>query len=111
MVSYPYAADAGNACLLRTTVGDEDRARLLAKSLVGPKLAACVHIYPVRSFYSWQGASKDEPEWVVEARVPTWLRRHRVKKAMLAGHPYELPMVEMVGTTVTHAYRAWMKRG
>ncbi len=108
-VAYPY--DASNAWLVRTTLDGEENAERLARALVGPDLAACVHIHAIRSFYGWKGRMEDAHEWVVEARGVGWRRRRRVEKAMLSGHPYEVPMVEVQGSVVNVAYRRWMKRG
>lgn len=45
------------------TVGNEDEAAHIARSLVSEKLAACVNILPsIRSIYSWQGEICDDPE-------------------------------------------------
>lgn len=100
-----------HAWLVRTTVGTEAQARKLARALVGPRLAACVHLHPIQSFYTWKGEAKEEKEWVVEARVAGFRRRRRVQKAMVKGHPYEVPMVELVGSFVNRPYHRWMRNG
>lgn len=97
--------------LLRTTVGSEAAAQSMALRLVAPHLAACVHVHAVRSHYVWDGARRDEAEWVVEARVPLGRRVKRVRLAMLEGHPYELPVVESFGVFVNKPYLDWMRSG
>ncbi|MGC3985491.1 MAG: divalent-cation tolerance protein CutA [Pseudorhodoferax sp.] len=45
-----------------TTVGDMDAARALARTLVERRLAACVQLSAIESFYRWDGAVQHAPE-------------------------------------------------
>jgi periplasmic divalent cation tolerance protein len=94
--------------LVRTTVAKDAQARAIADALVGAGLAACVHVVPVRSSYVWKGRREDEGELLVEARV---LPRHAKAAArrMREGHPYELPLIEVLKVTVGDDYAAWAK--
>ena len=48
--------------LMLTTTPTRDEAAKIAKLLIDEKLAACVQLMPIESFYVWQGATQNEPE-------------------------------------------------
>ncbi len=98
----------GRALLMRTTVGTRADAERLARRLVEARLAACVHVGEAASVYRWEGKVRQETEFVVEARTDA-RRRQEAERAMLDGHPYEVPMVETVESTLgPSAYARWM---
>jgi periplasmic divalent cation tolerance protein len=103
----PAAPDAP-AALVRSTYGDEAAARAAARALVEEGLAACVHVLPIQSCYRWEGAVVQEGEWLLEARVVGDGAR-RAADRVARDHPYELPLVEVVASSVTHAYAAWAR--
>jgi periplasmic divalent cation tolerance protein len=94
--------------LVVTTVGTAEAARLLARSMVERRLAACAQITAIESFYRWQGAVEHEPEFRLllktrEALVPA------LQAALLAAHPYELPALHALPVAVAHApYAEWV---
>jgi len=95
--------------LVRTTVGTRDAADTLARQLVNQGLAACCHVSEVRSTYKWKGALAEEAEWLVEARALE-TRAMAVREAMLADHPYEVPLVETLTVTgVPKEYLDWAR--
>lgn len=97
--------------LVRTTVGSRDAADTLARHLVNAGLAACVHVQEVRSVYRWRGKVEEQAEWLVEARALE-SRAVAVREAMLADHPYELPLVEVLTATgISKEYLEWARSG
>lgn len=97
--------------LVRTTVGSRDAADALASQLVNAGLAACVHVQEVRSTYRWKGKVEEQAEWLVEARALE-SRAVGVREAMLADHPYELPLVETLTVTgISKEYLDWARAG
>ena len=98
------------ALLLRTTVATRADAERMARRLVDARLAACVHVSEVASVYRWDGKVRQETEFVVEART-TPARRGDIERAMLDGHPYDVPMVEMAGAYgwLSGAYAKWFR--
>jgi periplasmic divalent cation tolerance protein len=76
--------------IITTTFPDEAQALETARALVEARLAACVHVSPVKSVYRWEGALHEEAEYLLSvktaaARVPeaAALIRNR--------HPYDVP--------------------
>jgi periplasmic divalent cation tolerance protein len=97
--------------LVRTTLPSGAAADGLARLLVDRGLAACVHVQPIRSTYRWRGAVEQEDEWLVEARALEQ-KADAVREAMLAGHPYEVPLVEVLAVTgIPEPYLEWAKAG
>ena len=95
--------------LVRTTVGSRDVADALARQLVNGGLAACVHLQEIRSVYRWNGKLEEQAEWLVEARALD-SRAEAVREAMLADHPYDVPLVEtLVATGIPKAYLDWSR--
>ena len=80
--------------VLLTTLPSQEDARRLAKLLVEEKLAACVQLVPIESFYRWEGKVQNEGEVLLLVKTRTAL----FDKAILrikAAHPYSVP--EIVG--------------
>ncbi|MFA5945110.1 MAG: divalent-cation tolerance protein CutA [Candidatus Thermoplasmatota archaeon] len=100
---------SGSMALVRTTVGARGAADDLARRLVADGLAACVHVQELHSTYRWKGEVIAEPEWLVEARTLAG-RVEKVREAMLADHPYDLPLVETINVTgISKGYLDWAK--
>lgn len=97
--------------LVRSTYGSETDAADAARRLVEGRLACCVHVSPIRSVFRWEGCVEDEREWLLEARAPPE-QRGALVAALEASHPYDLPLVEVVGETrVSRAYADWARDG
>ena len=106
-----WGALKSSMALVRTTVGSREAADALARHLVNAGLAACVHVQEVRSVYRWQGTVEEQPEWLVEARALD-SRAVAVREAMLADHPYQLPLVETLTVTgISKEYLDWARSG
>jgi periplasmic divalent cation tolerance protein len=98
------------AVLVRTTVGTRPQAEALARRLVEDRLAACVHVSEVASTYRWDGRVRQETEYLVEARTLPGRPTGATAKAILRGHPYEEPLVEVMSPTAVNArYGDWMR--
>ncbi|MDM7913638.1 MAG: divalent-cation tolerance protein CutA [Candidatus Eisenbacteria bacterium] len=105
----PRGIEEERAAVVWTTVGDVERARLLAREILERRLAACVSFVPhVRSLYRWKGSLEEEAE------VALWIKtssRHldALRERLLATHPYELPeflVLDVAGGSP--AYLAWI---
>ena len=99
------------AVLILTTVPDLKTARLLARSLVEKKLAACVSFKEgFVSFYRWKGKLEKASE------VTLFIKSSRekfskIKKHILRIHPYEVP--ELIGVPITQGsseYLSWLRQ-
>ena len=55
-------SDAADYGMLLTTAPSRDEAARIAKLLIAEKLAACVQLLPIESFYVWDGKTQNEAE-------------------------------------------------
>ncbi|THF65129.1 divalent-cation tolerance protein CutA [Pseudothauera rhizosphaerae] len=100
---------ADTVLLVFTNAPNTDSARLIARSLVDARLAACVNILPeCQSIYRWQGAVEEAAEVPVLIKT-TSAHYAAVEAAIRLAHPYELP--EIVAVPVERGlpgYLAWV---
>lgn len=96
--------------VLRTSVGSKREAQAMARRLVDTRLAACAQVTKTWSTYRWQGRIEEEDEWLVEVKARPE-DQDAVWEAMLEGHPYDTPCVELLGeATVPARYMNWVSR-
>jgi periplasmic divalent cation tolerance protein len=95
--------------LVLTTVPDDDRAEVIARTLVDERLAACVNVHgPMTSLYRWKGAVERDAERQIvikttRARLPSLTAR------LAELHSYELPEVLVVAVEGgSSAYLSWV---
>lgn len=90
------------------TAPDEDWLLDFTRQLVEKHLAAGGHHSPIRSIYTWGGATHDEDE----TRVALHTRASHVQaiiEVTNAAHPYEVPcVVSLPITNANPAYQAWV---
>ncbi|NUN13088.1 MAG: divalent-cation tolerance protein CutA [Myxococcales bacterium] len=64
----------------------------VARTLVEERLAACVNLLGVRSFYRWNGVIADDSEETLFIKVSAD-RVSALRTRLLELHPYELPEI------------------
>lgn len=94
--------------VLVTTVDDEAQVRSMARRLVEQQLAACVHITRIDSIYHWAGAVQEHREWQLSCKTMA-ARATALQQAILALHPYEVPMLYRLPVAWAHQpYGQWV---
>ena len=97
------------AIVVVTTVGEEERASLIARELVARRLAACVNVVPgMRSVYRWQGKICRDAEYLLLIKTLAG-EYDAVAAALKELHSYELP--EILAFDVAHGdarFLAWI---
>ncbi|MEI6294085.1 MAG: divalent-cation tolerance protein CutA [Methanomicrobiales archaeon] len=86
-----------------------DNAKIIAKSLVGARIAACVNMMAISSYYHWKGEFCDDNEILLIIKTMD-SKKNVVMDAIRRLHSYELP--EMIVIPVTGGfppYLAWLK--
>ena len=97
--------------LVLSTVPDDERAELLARTLVDEHLAACVNLHaPMVSLYRWAGQIERAAERQLVIKTTTDLvpaLEARLKQL----HSYELPEFLVVPVTGgSEAYVSWVRQ-
>ncbi len=94
-----------------TTVDAEEKAELIAKSLLKEHLAGCVQILgPIGSHYWWEGKVEQDREWLclIKARRADY---ESIEVLIKQIHPYEVP--EILATSIAAGnpgYLEWLRR-
>lgn len=80
------------ALLVTSTVSDKSSAKQIAKTLLEKRLAACINIFPVESYFTWEGEVKEEQEIKLFIKTSTHCldSLHRELNAI---HPYSVPEI------------------
>ena len=74
-----------------STLGSEEEAVRLARTLVERRLVACVNVLPgVRSLYRWEGRVADDREVLLIMKTRTE-RYEALSAAIEELHPYDVP--------------------
>lgn len=92
-----------------TTTGNVDDAGKLAKSILDAKLAACIQVQSITSFYTWKGEQCKDPECLLLIKT-----RHdlysQLEEHIKRNHSYETPeIVELPIISGSPAYLTWLK--
>lgn len=97
-----------NAIILLSTYPDEQTAIKVAKKMVRSKLAACVSLTKVRSFYWWEKKIEDSNECMAIFKSVKGNARE-LREAIAKSHPYKVPeIVELKINSVSKSYLDWM---
>jgi periplasmic divalent cation tolerance protein len=75
-----------------TTTESMTAAQKIARALVERKLAACVQVSEIESFFNWEGEAQNEREFRVLAKC-TKARYPEVESAIRELHGYDLPAI------------------
>jgi len=78
--------------MLLTTVPSRDDAVRIANLLIDEKLAACVQLLPIESFYVWEGKTQNENELLLLIKTRTALFETAIARIKTA-HPYSVPQI------------------
>ena len=80
----------------------------IARTLVEERLAACVQLAGIRSFYRWQGRVEDEPEELLLIKTLRSIAPAAIARIREL-HSYELPEAVVIPVeTGSTEYLAWL---
>lgn len=93
--------------IVSTTCKDEKEATDIASELVKSKLAACVQMEPIKSFYMWKEKVCIDDE--VRVFIKTKSNRYaQVKKMIKEMHSYELPQIVYTPIDGSNEFLSWI---
>jgi periplasmic divalent cation tolerance protein len=98
----PGASDYG---VMLTTTATRDEAAMIARLLIEEKLAACVQLLPIESFYVWEGATQNETETLLLIKTRSALFEPAIARIKQV-HSYTVP--EIVATPFTAGLPAYL---
>ena len=91
-----------------TTTDSRQLAEEIASALVDRKLAACVQVSKIDSFYTWDGSTQQTPEYRLLIKTSND-RYAEVEAAIRDLHSYDLPAIYAFDMThIFEPYAAWV---
>ena len=78
--------------VMLTTTPTREEAQKLARLLIEEKLAACVQLLPIESFYFWQGQTQNEAEVLLLIKTRSALFEQATTR-IKAAHSYTVPEI------------------
>ena len=96
------------ACVILTTTSSEATTRAVVDRLLAERLAACVQVLPIRSFYVWKGETVEDADQLllIKARRADFAA---IEAAIRAVHDYETPEVLCLDVAAGSAgYLSWL---
>ena len=95
--------------IVLSTAGDKKAAEDIAWALLERKLAACVNIIPVQSFYRWKGEMESNSEHLLVIKT-TAAAFERVREAILELSAYDVPECIQISIEAgAEAYLKWIE--
>jgi len=96
-------------CLITTTLPDEQSAKAIIDLLLEQKLAACIQMQAVQSFYHWEGKVCESCEQLLLIKTRTSLFK-TIEALVLKHHPYTVPqLIQIPIEQGLEAYLNWIK--
>lgn len=81
--------------IILTTCPNEQEAKDLASRIIAQKLAACVQLSNIQSFYTWKGDACIDPE--IRLTIKTRKSLYEALEAFIKKHhSYEVPQIIMI---------------
>lgn len=94
--------------ILLSTYPDEQTAIKAGKKILRSKIAACVSLTKVRSFYWWNGKIEDSNECMAIFKSVKGNSKE-LRDAITKSHPYKVPeIIEVELNSVSRSYLDWM---
>ena len=83
--------------IVQTTTNSKKEAKKIAKLLVKKRLAACVQISQIESFYEWNNKVCEDKEYLLNIKTKKENYK-KIKREIKENHSYDLP--EIIGTKI-----------
>ncbi len=84
--------DASSYCLVMVTVSSEEEGKKIATALLTEKLAACISMSSVDSFYTWSEKINHDQEWQLFIKTRVTLFPSLAEKITKI-HSYDVPEI------------------
>ncbi len=96
--------------IILTTTDSEEKADKIASHLLEKRLAACVQIFPIKSYYRWKGKIENSSEFAlfIKTKKPKY---KDVEKEIKSVHSYETP--EIISIPILDGskdYLSWLSK-
>jgi len=97
-----------SACVVMTTTANKEQPEKIARAVLQARLAACVQIQEITSYYWWDGKINCDAEQLLFLKT-TAEHYDALEAAILANHSYDTPEILQVPVERgLEKYLSWM---
>ena len=95
-----------NPIIVQTTCSSKQEAKIIAKALIEKKLATCVQMYEIESFYNWDNKLCNDFETLLNIKT---IKENfeKVKSKIKELHSYDVP--EIIQIDITNANEEYLR--
>jgi periplasmic divalent cation tolerance protein len=95
-------------CIAYITFPSKKDAYRIAKELLEKRIIVCCNIFPIKSFYWWEGKIEKSKEFVLIAKA---LKKNigKLEKLVKKLHPYKIPFIGIFDVKINEEYFQWAK--
>jgi periplasmic divalent cation tolerance protein len=94
--------------MVLTTVDSRETGEKLAFFILEKKLAACIQISEIKSYYPWEGEIQQEVEHLIRIKTRKSLYKS-LEDCISENHPYETPqIIEVPITNGLDSFLGWI---
>ena len=94
--------------LVLVTHPNKEHAERITRGVIDAKLAACVLVTDVKSFYNWEGKLNEDDEVVTILKTSTD-KVADLEKYIETNHDYDVPAIISFKTNANESYGNWVK--
>jgi periplasmic divalent cation tolerance protein len=95
--------------IIKTTFDNRKNAESMAKKLIESKLAACIQLSEIESYFKWNNKTQNAKEYKIEIKTNTKNYKN-IEKLIKQNHTYKIP--EIIAVKIkkgSKEYFNWMK--
>jgi periplasmic divalent cation tolerance protein len=97
-----------NYCVVMTTYSDDAVGKKIIDSLLEQKIAACIQVQEVNSYFFWKGEVNKEKEHLLLIKTKHSLY-DKVERCIKENHSYEVPeIIELPIINGSQSYCKWI---
>ena len=93
--------------LVLVTHPSKEHAERITRGVIDAKLAACVLVTDVKSFYNWEGKLNEDDEVVTLLKTSTD-KVEMLEKYIETNHDYDVPAIISIQANVNESYGNWL---
>ena len=93
--------------LVLVTHPSKEHAERITRDVIAAKLAACVLVTDVKSFYNWEGILNQDDEVVTILKTST-NKVTDLEKYIETNHDYDIPAIITLQANANQAYGNWL---
>ena len=95
--------------LVLVTHPNKEHAERITRGVIDAKLAACVLVADVKSFYNWEGKLNEDDELVTLLKTSTE-KIADLEKYIETNHDYDVPAILSFQANANESYSNWLEQ-